>query len=64
MNTLSSVLVGSPPETRLIAAFAMGVPVWMATTRIVQAIVSGIEDRRRRRAQATGAGGASLGEVA
>lgn len=42
LNMLSSMLVGSPPETRLIAAFAMGTPVWMALTRIVQ----GIEERR------------------
>lgn len=38
MNTLSSMVAGSPPETRLIAAFAMGVPVWMALTRVVQGI--------------------------
>ncbi|HVS63443.1 MAG TPA: carotenoid biosynthesis protein [Thermoanaerobaculia bacterium] len=44
MNTLSSMIVGSPPETRLIAAFAMGIPVWMALTRIVQ----GIEARGRQ----------------
>jgi putative membrane protein len=36
MNTLSSMISGSPAETRLIAAFAMGIPVWMALTRIVQ----------------------------
>jgi putative membrane protein len=36
MNTLSSVLIGVPAETRLIAAFAMGVPVLVALTRIVQ----------------------------
>ncbi|HVS14339.1 MAG TPA: carotenoid biosynthesis protein [Thermoanaerobaculia bacterium] len=42
LNTLSAMVSGSPPETRLIAAFAMGVPVWMALTRIVQ----GLEARR------------------
>jgi putative membrane protein len=36
MNTISSVVIGSPVETRLIAAFAMGVPVLIAATRIVQ----------------------------
>lgn len=36
MNTLSSVAIGIPVETRLIAAFAMGVPVLVALTRIVQ----------------------------
>lgn len=36
MNTLSSVVIGFPLETRLIAAFVMGVPVLVAFTRIVQ----------------------------
>ncbi|HUP24330.1 MAG TPA: carotenoid biosynthesis protein [Thermoanaerobaculia bacterium] len=36
MNTISSAVIGSPVETRLIAAFAMGVPVLVAATRIVQ----------------------------
>jgi hypothetical protein len=36
MNMLSSILEGMPVETRLIAAFAMGAPVLVAATRIVQ----------------------------
>jgi uncharacterized membrane protein len=50
MNTLSAMISGSPPETRLIAAFAMGVPVWMALTRIVQ----NLEDRKARKPGAAG----------
>ena len=41
MNMLSSILEGMPLETRLIAAFAMGVPVLVAATRIVQGGESG-----------------------
>jgi putative membrane protein len=40
-NMLSSVLAGMPLETRLIAAFAMGVPVLVAATRIVQGGAAG-----------------------
>jgi putative membrane protein len=42
-NMLSSVLAGMPLETRLIAAFAMGVPVLVAATRIVQGGAAGGE---------------------